>query len=58
MAPRPLKHSCALDVADLEGLTLREVGEILGCTRERVRQIQDEAVTKIKQMMADYSDVI
>jgi hypothetical protein len=35
-----LKHSCALDVAELGGVTLEAVGKILNITRERVRQIE------------------
>ena len=31
-------------------MTLEEVGESLGCTRERVRQIQNKAIRKLKQM--------
>jgi len=31
-------------------MTLEEVGEVLGCTRERVRQIQNKAIRKLKQM--------
>ncbi len=31
-------------------MTLEDVGEKLGCTRERVRQIQNKAIRKLKQM--------
>jgi RNA polymerase sigma factor (sigma-70 family) len=34
-------------------LTLEEVGEIIGVTKERVRQIQNKALTKIRQVMED-----
>ena len=34
-----MKESCALDLADRGGSTLEEVGEAIGTTRERVRQI-------------------
>ena len=36
----PPDCSCALDVADMGGLTMEEVGTVLGVTRERVRQIE------------------
>lgn len=34
-------------------LTLEEVGRIIGVTKERVRQIQNKALTKIRQVMED-----
>ncbi len=43
------KFTCVLDVADLGGSTLEEVGELLGITRERVRQIEARAVSRIKK---------
>ncbi|HEX2973956.1 MAG TPA: sigma-70 family RNA polymerase sigma factor [Tepidisphaeraceae bacterium] len=35
------------------GLTLEEVGKIIGVTKERVRQIQNKALAKIKQVMEE-----
>ena len=34
-------------------MTLEEVGKIIGVTKERVRQIQNKALAKIKQVMED-----
>ena len=34
-------------------LTLEEVSQEIGRTRERVRQIQNQALTKLKQLLAD-----
>lgn len=34
-------------------LTLEEVGQIIGVTKERVRQIQNKAMTKIRRLMED-----
>jgi hypothetical protein len=43
----PPLWSCALDVADRGGATLEEVGEAMNIVRERVRQIEGEALRKI-----------
>jgi hypothetical protein len=42
---------CALDVAKAapEGLPLEEVGKLLGVTRERVRQIEERALEKMRR---------
>jgi hypothetical protein len=45
--PGELQHSCALDVAELGGLTLEGVGEIFGVSREYVRQIQRAAYDRM-----------
>lgn len=38
---------CALDLANrLGGMTLDDVGAVLGFTRERARQIQDQALER------------
>jgi len=42
-------ESCALDVADEGGHTLERVGEILGVTRERIRQIEKQFLEKLKK---------
>jgi RNA polymerase primary sigma factor len=39
--------------ADDSPLTLEEVGQIIGVTKERVRQIQNKALTKIRTVMED-----
>lgn len=39
-----LPATCALDVADRGGVTLEEVGDFLGVTRERIRQIETRAL--------------
>ena len=40
--------SCALDVAERNGITLEEVGEIMNLTRERVRQVEVRGLLKLK----------
>lgn len=42
--------NCALDHAEAEGgMTLEEVGELLGVTRERVRQIEKRALSRLRE---------
>lgn len=41
-------HSCSLDVADEGAHTLDALGELLGLTRERMRQIEVEALLRAK----------
>jgi hypothetical protein len=47
-----LAETCALDVADRGGVTLEEVGELLGVTRERVRQLETRGLERLK-VLAD-----
>jgi hypothetical protein len=42
------RETCSLDVADDGEHTLEEVGELLNLTRERIRQIEDTALRKIR----------
>lgn len=43
----PPEDSCVLDVADEGGATLERVARVLGVTRERVRQLECEALQKM-----------
>lgn len=43
-----MPESCSLDVADRGGITLEEVGAILNLTRERIRQVQNRGLAKLK----------
>lgn len=45
---RDESYSCALDVADEGEHTLEEISEIVGLTRERVRQIEERALSKLR----------
>lgn len=42
-----IKETCALDVADHGGRTLDEVGALMNVVRERVRQIEQQALKQI-----------
>jgi hypothetical protein len=42
-----LEETCALDVAERGGITLEEIGEIMNLTRERVRQLETDGLSKI-----------
>ena len=44
--------TCALDVADEGEVTLEQVGLIYGLTRERIRQIETTAFTKLEKRLA------
>lgn len=46
-----LTETCALDVADQGEHSLEDIGEILGLTRERVRQIEEKAQDKLKRLL-------
>ena len=51
-----VKARFALDAADAEQtrpMTLEQVGEIIGVTKERVRQIQNKALEKLRQALED-----
>lgn len=42
-----LRHTCALDVAELGGVTLEQAGDVMNVTRERIRQIFEAAAVKV-----------
>ena len=52
--PWEMAETCALDVAEKGGITLEDVGEILNLTRERVRQVEMDGLTKMQQLSQDY----
>ncbi len=43
-----VSETCALDVADEGATKLADLGEILGITREGIRQIEEKALRKMK----------
>lgn len=43
-----MAETCSLDVADRGGITLEEVGAILNLTRERIRQVENRGLTKLR----------
>jgi len=50
LEPWDMQQSCALDIAEEGGLTLEQIGEILNITRERVRQIQLQALEEFRKL--------
>jgi hypothetical protein len=46
-----LVESCALDMADRDGSTLKEIGAVMNVTRERIRQIEIKATRRISRAM-------
>jgi len=48
LEPWELQDSCVLDVADKGPVTLEDVGRIMNLTRERIRQLEQAASTRIK----------
>jgi hypothetical protein len=47
LEPWQLPHSCALDLAERGGMTLEEIGRALNLTRERTRQLERGALSKL-----------
>lgn len=50
--PEELLHSCSLDIADKGGIALEDVGAAMNMTRERVRQIEVVALSKLERSTA------
>ncbi len=51
-----MRVSCALDIAEHGGMRLEDVGELMNVTRERARQIEIQALTKL-QLSGDRSSL-
>ena len=46
--------SCALDIADAGGCTLETVGDIMNLTRERIRQLEVKALSRLQALHDRY----
>lgn len=46
-----LSESCAMDVAERGGTTLERVGELMNLTRERIRQLEVEALHRLGTLL-------
>ncbi len=57
LEPWELKHTCALDVADRNGITLEDVGEIMNLTRERIRQVEVRGLAKLRAMSPSREEI-
>ncbi|HET9959476.1 MAG TPA: hypothetical protein VFQ61_33525 [Polyangiaceae bacterium] len=44
-----MQHSCALDVADQSGISAEHVSVLMNISRERVRQIEAAALSKLER---------
>jgi hypothetical protein len=53
LEPWEMAESCSLDVAERGGITLEEVGSIVNLTRERVRQVEVRATTKLRLLSSN-----
>jgi len=52
LEPWELEETCALDVAEHDHCTLLEIGQLMNLTRERVRQIEADALEKLRHNAA------
>jgi len=53
LEPGDMVASCALDIADSGPMTLEEVGCAMNLTRERVRQIEVQAMERVLHAMGE-----
>jgi hypothetical protein len=49
----PERPTCALDAADSGGLGCADVAALMGVTRERVRQLEEAGLRKMRGPMKD-----
>lgn len=47
----PSEDTCALDVADRGAHSTREVGDLLGITKQRASRIEHDALEKLREEM-------
>jgi Sigma-70, region 4 len=55
--PEEMKESCVLDVADAGGITLERTGELMGITRERIRQIEVRVLDKVISVAPELAEL-
>lgn len=48
-----LDEPCALWCADRGGMTLDEIGKVFGLARERIRQLEDQALRKLRDRLRE-----
>ena len=54
-----MKFSCVLDIVDnYREMTLEQIGELLNLTRERVRQIEEKAITRIRKPTRERAPIL
>jgi len=46
-----IETTCSLKLANRGGMTLEEIGSIMGLTRERVRQIETKGTTRLRHTL-------
>lgn len=54
LEPHELEPSCSLDLAALGQLTLEQIAPWLNLTRERVRQIEQQALRRLRVVLAGW----
>ena len=47
-----MQDSCALDVADSGPRTFEEIGELMGFTKQRIHQLEQQACRKLARLGA------
>lgn len=47
LEPDELPQTCALDIAEVGGITLEQIASVMNLTRERVRQLETAALAKL-----------
>ena len=52
-----MSDTCALDVAERnQGMTLEQIGQIMEVSRERIRQIENDALGKIREVVGQIGE--
>lgn len=51
LEPWEIPETCSLDIADRGGVTLQEAADVMGLTRERLRQLELELTAKMRGLM-------